>query len=81
MRTHPALRYAEGCVKGKIEAPRYVVKQCEIIANIWVGEDPDYTVDGAKLKQVTALLGLIRMPPNSPAAGKTVEKRLRDTSR
>lgn len=74
MRTHPALRYAEGCVKGKIEAPRYVVKQCEIIANTWAGEDPAYIVDAAKLKQVTALLGLIRMPPNSPAAGKTVRE-------
>lgn len=69
---HPALRYAIGAADGTIEAPKYVRLQCGKIRAIWEGQDPSYFVDEKKIEQLTALLSLIRMPPNSPAAGKTV---------
>lgn len=71
-RMHPAQRYAARVVNGEIEAPKYVKKQCAQIKRIWDGEDERFRISEGKLRQMDALLRLLVMPPNSPAAGKSV---------
>ena len=57
-----ALVYCERVVKGQEKAPKYVVKQCEIILPVLRGKDKKYIVDKKKLLKIEALLKILKMP-------------------
>lgn len=57
-----ALVYCEKVTNGKIEAPRYVKKQCALVLPILEDKDEKYMVHQRKLKKIEKLLKLLKMP-------------------
>jgi len=65
-----AYDYAKAVVDGKVKdafgkpttPPRYVIRQCEAFLEIADDKDTTYMIDEKKVKQVVAILKLLRMP-------------------
>ncbi len=60
--THPSLVYARAAVGKRVNAPRYVVKQCRSFLKVAGGRDKKYRVDDDRVELVGGLLGLMVMP-------------------
>lgn len=54
--------YAENVVNRKVEAPKYVIKQCEDFLNISDGKDKKYIIDDDKVKLIEEILKILIMP-------------------
>ena len=63
--------YAQAAVKKKINAPKYVRKQCRIYLRIVNGRDKKYCIDKYKREQISELTKLL-IVPRGLSAGKTV---------
>jgi len=59
---HPSYVYAQQAVAGSVDAPAYVVKQCELFLWVCDGNDPRYHIDIKRLKKINNILKLIKMP-------------------
>lgn len=67
--------YAKAVVKGQINAPKYVKKQCREYLKIVSGKDKTYMTDSKKREQIIGLTKLLRVP-RGLSAGKTVYETL-----
>lgn len=63
--------YCKNVVNGKIEAPKYVIKQCEKWLAIANDEDDKYCIDEDKINTINKVLKLMIMP-KGVAAGQTI---------
>ena len=72
---HPAYIYCKDVVDGKINAPKYVRKQCKQFINIANDDHRKYIVDIAKVEKIDRLLDLFIMAKGL-SAGKTVKESL-----
>ena len=59
---HQSYDYARGVIKGEIEAPKYVIKQCEEFIKICDGASDKYFLDEEKLQQIDKVLKMLVMP-------------------
>lgn len=59
---HPSRSYAQQAVKKRVNAPRYVVKQCRVFLTAADGRDKKYTVNEDRVQTIDALLNLMIMP-------------------
>lgn len=66
-----AYEYAFDVVGGKINAPKYVIKQCRIYLDIADGKDEKYCINEKKKKQIEELTKLL-IVPRGLCANKTV---------
>lgn len=66
-----AYDYALEVVNKKIEAPIYVIKQCEEFIRIAEGKDEKYVINNKKVKQIESILKLLIMPKGLKA-NKTI---------
>ena len=57
-----AYAYALDVVNKKVEAPIYVIKQCEEFIKIAEGKDEKYVINDNKVKQIESILKLLIMP-------------------
>ena len=57
-----AYTYALDVVNKKVEAPIYVIKQCEEFIKIAEGKDEKYVINDKKVKQIESILKLLIMP-------------------
>ena len=67
--------YAKAVVKGQINAPKYVKKQCREYLRIVSGKDKTYMTDSKKREQIIGLTKLLKIP-RGLSAGKTVYETL-----
>ena len=67
--------YAKAVVKGQINAPKYVKKQCREYLKIVSGKDKTYMTDSKKREQIIGLTKLLKIP-RGLSAGKTVYETL-----
>lgn len=67
--------YAKAVVKGQINAPKYVKKQCREYLKIVSGKDKTYMADSKKREQIIGLTKLLKIP-RGLSAGKTVYETL-----
>ena len=66
-----AYDYALDVVNKKVEAPIYVIKQCEEFIKIAEGKDEKYVINDKKVKQIESILKLLIMPKGLKA-NKTI---------
>jgi len=66
-----AYQYASDVVTGKVEAPKYVIKQCESFLEIANDKNPKYKINEKKVKQIESILKLLIMPKGLKA-GQTI---------
>lgn len=68
---HPSYKYACQVLKGKVNAPRYVIAQAADFKAVADGTDSKYCINEKKLKKVDGLLKLMVMPKGLKA-GKSI---------
>lgn len=66
-----AYLYAEDVVNKKVDAPKYVIKQCQIFLDISDGKDKEYIVDENKVELIENILKMLVMPKGLQA-GKSL---------
>lgn len=66
-----AYQYAIDIISKKIEAPKYVIQQCKLFLEIADGQNPKYTINENKVKQIESILKLLKMPKGLKA-GQTI---------
>ena len=71
MTVDKAYEYAFDVVGGKINAPKYVIKQCRFYLDIADGKDEKYCINEKKKKQIEELTKLL-IVPRGLCANKTV---------
>lgn len=57
-----AITYARAVVNKKIEAPKYVIKQCADFLDIADGKNEKYVISKKKVRQIEQILKLLNMP-------------------
>ena len=62
IKSHPAYKYAEGCLNGEINAPVYVKKQCAQFVKIANGDDDKYCIDENKVDVIGKFLKVLVVP-------------------
>lgn len=70
---HPSYQYACKVLKGKVDAPRYVVAQAAEFKAIADGADAKYCINEKKLKKMDGLLKLMVMPKGLKAGCSVYE--------
>lgn len=70
---NPCLEYCTGVINKKIEAPKYIIKQCKQVKPIFENRDKKYMLDERKLGKIISLLKVLKMPK-----GLQVGKRIFD---
>lgn len=68
-----AITYARAVVNKKIEAPKYVIKQCADFLNIADGKNENYVISQKKTKQIEQILKLLNMPKGLKAGQNLYE--------
>lgn len=71
--TNRAITYARAVVDKKIEAPKYVIKQCADFLNIADGKNEKYVISKKKTKQIKQILKLLNMPKGLKAGQSLYE--------
>ena len=69
---HQAIKYAEKVAKGKIEAPKYVIKQCKKFLKDVKGEDK-YCINWKTVDKIDTILKLMIMPKGLKAGESMYE--------
>lgn len=72
---HPAEIYARAVVSGSVDAPRYVVMQCEEFLNIWEGKSDTYCINHKLLGKIYKILKVLKMA-KGPKVGQPIYKAL-----
>lgn len=62
IKDHPAYRYALDVVSENVEAPKYVVKQCQEFVDICDEKQERYFIDFKRVRRTDKILRLIKMP-------------------
>ncbi|EHL20302.1 phage terminase, large subunit [Peptoanaerobacter stomatis] len=62
IKEHLSYKYLADVLDGKINAPKYVIKQCEKMRKIYDGKDKIYIIDWHKVDLIDGLLKLMVMP-------------------
>ena len=62
LKDHPSTHYAEAVIKRRVNAPKYVIKQCRAFLKTTGGRDKKYRVDTGRVELIGGLLGLMVMP-------------------
>lgn len=62
LKDHPSTDYAEAVIKRRVNAPKYVIKQCMAFLKTTGGRDKKYRVDTDRVELIGGLLGLMVMP-------------------
>ena len=70
---HPARVYADAVVAKKINAPKYVVKQCKKFNKIANNRDKRYRINEDRVDLIDGMLDLMIMPKGL-AIGKTIKE-------
>lgn len=70
-----ALAYAQSVVSGEVDAPKYVILQCEDYILVATDQHPKYTINQKKLNTIKALLDVMIMPKGL-MAGEPMSKAL-----
>lgn len=68
-----AITYARAVVNKKIEAPKYVIKQCADFLDIADGKNEKYVISKKKTKQIEQILKLLNMPKGLKAGQSLYE--------
>lgn len=68
-----AITYARAVVNKKIEAPKYVIKQCADFLNIADGKNEKYVISQKKVRQIEQILKLLNMPKGLKAGQSLYE--------
>lgn len=68
---HPAVTYAEGVCRGKINAPKYVILQCADFLQTYKGKNRKYTINKNLLDKIYKTLKILKMA-KGPKAGESV---------
>ena len=71
--TNRAITSARAVVNKKIEAPKYVIKQCADFLNIADGKNEKYVISKKKTKQIEQILKLLNMPKGLKAGQSLYE--------
>lgn len=71
--TNKAITYARAVVNKKIEAPKYVIKQCADFLDIADGKNEKYVISKKKTKQIEQILKLLNMPKGLKAGQSLYE--------
>lgn len=71
--TNRAITYARAVVNKKIEAPKYVIKQCVDFLDIADGKNEKYVISKKKTKQIEQILKLLNMPKGLKAGQSLYE--------
>lgn len=71
MTSNRAITYARQVVNREVEAPKYVIRQCELFLEVADGKTEKYVISEKKLKLVKNLLKLLNMPKGLKA-GQTL---------
>jgi phage terminase large subunit-like protein len=61
IKKHKSYKYASSVVNLKINAPKYVILQCQEFLNIADGKDNNYLIDEKKVSTIDKLLKLMKM--------------------
>ena len=61
MKQHPSYKYASGVIEGKIIAPKYVKKQCQIFVDICDGKDDKYCIDEKRVNKIDKIAKVLKM--------------------
>ena len=70
---HPSRVYADAVVAKKINAPKYVVKQCKKFNKIANNRDKRYRINEDRVDLIDGMLDLMIMPKGL-AIGKTIKE-------
>lgn len=68
-----AITYARAVVNKKIEAPKYVIKQCADFLDIADGKNEKYVISQKKTRQIEQILKLLNMPKGLKAGQSLYE--------
>lgn len=68
-----AITYARAVVNKKIEAPKYVIKQCADFLDIADGKNEKYVISKKKVRQIEQILKLLNMPKGLKAGQSLYE--------
>lgn len=68
-----AITYARAVANKKIEAPKYVIKQCADFLNIADGKNEKYVISKKKVRQIEQILKLLNMPKGLKAGQSLYE--------
>lgn len=71
--TNRAITYARAVVNKKIEAPKYVIKQCADFLDIADGKNEKYVISKKKVRQIEQILKLLNMPKGLKAGQSLYE--------
>ena len=71
--SHQSCKYAERVIKREIEAPKYVIKQCEKFLEVCEGKSEKYFLNEKKLQQIENILKLLVMPRGLKAGSSIYE--------
>ena len=68
---HPAEVYARAVVSGDIDAPKYVIKQCEDFLNTWDEKNETYCINQKLLGKIYKITKVLKMA-KGPKTGKSI---------
>jgi phage terminase large subunit-like protein len=68
---HPAEVYARAVISGDIDAPKYVIKQCQDFINTWDDKNDTYCINQKLLDKIYKITKVLKMA-KGPKAGKTI---------
>ena len=68
---HPAEVYARAVVSGDIDAPKYVIKQCEDFLNTWDEKNETYCINQKLLGKIYKITKVLKMV-KGPKTGKSI---------
>ncbi len=68
---HPAEVYARAVVSGDIDAPKYVIKQCEDFLNTWDDKNETYCINQKLLGKIYKITKVLKMA-KGPKTGKSI---------
>ena len=68
---HPAEVYARAVVSGDIDAPKYVIKQCEDFLNTWDDKNETYCINQKLLGKIYRITKVLKMA-KGPKTGKSI---------
>ncbi len=68
---HPAEVYARAVLSGDIDAPKYVIKQCQVFIDDWEGKNEKYCINQKLLSKIYKITKVLKMA-KGPKAGKSI---------
>lgn len=70
-RADPAEAYARSVTSGEVDAPKYVIRQCEDFIRTWDDENPEYCINRKLLAKIYKITKVLKMA-KGPRTGKSI---------